>query len=173
LPLNHSSKYADLTPRQFEAVGRLVVEWSNVEFLLGSLLSRLLGTPEFLGRVYTDEMMAVRLQSAIEKAVDVHRNRYAYRLITKEVLDEISKLNSEIGLLRSTRNKFSHYCWCRTDDETIFGSALSGHVQPSKQLDRNSMTVSLTELDAMYGQSYDVVSRLSAIVEQLPENQEM
>ena len=116
MPINHSSSYAELTPRQFEAVGRLVVEWSNIEFLLGVLLSRLLRTPEFLGRVYTDELMAARMQSALEKAIAIHRQRYGGRLVSEALLDEITALNSEIEKIRGKRNKFSHFCWCRSND---------------------------------------------------------
>ena len=100
MPLNHSSSYADLTPRQFEAIGRFVVEWSNIEFLLGTLLSRLLRTPEFFGRVYTDELMAVRVQSALEKAISIHRHRYRCRVVSEDVLNEIATLNSEIEKIR-------------------------------------------------------------------------
>ena len=169
MPLNHSSSYADLTLRQFEAIGRLVVEWSNIEFLLGVVLSRLLHTPEFLGRVYTDELMAVRVQSAIEKAISIHRNRYGCRLVPENVLNEIAALNSEIENIRGKRNKFSHFCWCRSNDEELFGSGLSGHVPPSKKLDKDSIVVSLVELDEWYKHSYTVVSRLSELVKQLPE----
>jgi hypothetical protein len=158
-----------LTPRQFEAIGRLVVEWSNIEFLLGVILSRLLRTPEFLGRVYTDELMAVRVQSAIEKAIAIHRHRYGGHLVPKDILDKVAALNSEIEQIRGKRNKFSHFCWCRSNDEELFGSGLSGHVPPSKQLAKDSIVVSLTELDEMYKQSYSVVSRLSELASQLPE----
>lgn len=101
-------------------IGRLVIEWSNVEFLLGLLVSRLLLTPEFLGRVYSDEMSASRLQNALRKAVEIHRTRYRTRLVPAETLDEISKINSDVEKYRSLRNKFSHYCWMRAnDDESI------------------------------------------------------
>ena len=169
MPLNHSSQYVELTARQFEAIGRLVVEWSNIEFLLGLLLSRLLHTPDFLGRVYTDELMSVRVQSAIKKAIAIHRHRYGSRLVPENVLNKIAVLNSEIEKIRGKRNKFSHFCWCRFNDEEIFGSGLSGHVPPSKKLDKDSIVVSLTELDEMYRQSYSVVSRLSELATQLPE----
>ena len=42
MPLNHTSKFAELTEAQYAALGRAVVEWANVEYLLGVLLSRLL-----------------------------------------------------------------------------------------------------------------------------------
>lgn len=169
MPLNHSSQYAELTPRQFEAIGRLVVEWSSIEFLLGVLLSRLLRTPEFLGRVYTDELMAIRVQSAIEKAVAIHRHHYGGCLIPEDILSEITTLNTEIEKIRGKRNKFSHFCWCRSNDDEIFGSSLSGHVPPSKLLNKDSIVVSLEELDEMYKQSYSVVSRLSELTTRLPE----
>jgi len=113
--------------------------------------------------------MAVRVQSAIVKAIAIHRHRYGCHLISDETLTEIASLNSEIEKIRGKRNKFSHFCWCRSNDEEIFGSGLSGHVPPSKQLNKDSIVVSLAELDEMYTQSYSIVSRLSALVTQLPE----
>jgi hypothetical protein len=43
MPLNHTP-YSDLTQEQAALIGRIGIEWSNVEFLLGQLLSRLLMT---------------------------------------------------------------------------------------------------------------------------------
>ena len=65
MPLNHTSIYAELTEDHFIAIGKLVIEWSNIEFLLGVLLSRLLITPEYLGRTYTDELNALKIKNAI------------------------------------------------------------------------------------------------------------
>ena len=117
MPLNHTSKYAELTDEQFALIGRLVVEWSNIEFLLGVLLSRLLFTPEFLGRVYTDEMNANRVQDALKKALNIHRHRYGSRILSTETLDEIVQLNVDGGKSRKLRNKFAHLCWSRSNDE--------------------------------------------------------
>ena len=58
MPLNHTSSYADLTSEQAELIGRFVIECSNIDFLLGEILGRLLFTPEFLKRIYADEMSA-------------------------------------------------------------------------------------------------------------------
>jgi len=84
VPLNHSSKYAALTEAQYAAIGRTVVEWANVEFLLGVLLARLLATPEFLARTYTDSISAVRLQEAIVEAVGIHAFRCGHRLVSSK-----------------------------------------------------------------------------------------
>jgi len=172
MPLNHTSQYAELTDEQFGIIGRLVVEWSNIEFLLGVLLSRLLFTPEFLGRVYTDEMNASRVQAAVQKAVAIHKNRYGSRVVPSETLDEIVKLNVDIEKFRGMRNKFSHFCWCRSNDEEIFGSGLSGFVPPSKRLDKDSMQLSVAELRDIYKGAYELVERLSKVIETLPETDE-
>lgn len=146
-----------------------MIEWSNIEFLLGVLLTRLLRTPEFLGRVYTDEMPSARVQSAIAKALAIHRSRYGCGLISEETLREISSLNTEIARIRGTRNKLSHFCWCRSNDDEIFGSGFSGHVPPSKHIDKDAIVVSLSQLDEMYNESYSVVVRLSRIIAELPD----
>ena len=169
MPLNHTSKYSELTDEQFALIGRLVIEWSNIEFLLGVLLSRLLFTPEFPGRVYNDEMSASRMQGALKKALDIHRHRYGSRIVPTETLDEILQLNADIEKLRGLRNRFSHFCWSRSNDEEIFGSGLSGFVPPSKHLDKDSMKVSVSELIEAYRNAYQLVERLSGVIQRLPE----
>ncbi len=169
MPLNHTSKYAELTDEQFALIGRLVIEWSNIEFLLKVLLSRLLFTPEFLGRVYSDEMSANRIQGALRKAVDIHRHRYGSSVVPTEILDEIMQLNADIEKFRGLRNRFSHFCWSRSNDEEIFGSGLSGFVPPSRRHDKDSMEVSVSELKETYRNAYQIVERLSGVVQRLPE----
>lgn len=172
MPLNHTSRYAELTAEQFALIGRLVVEWSNIEFLLGVLLSRLLLTPEFLGRVYSDEMSASRVQGALKKALDIHRHRYGSRIVSAETLDEIVQLNADIEKFRGLRNRVSHFCWSRSNDEEIFGSALSGFVRPSKHVDRDSVKVNVSELREAYRNACQLVDRLSGVVQRLPETDE-
>ncbi|MHB9023611.1 MAG: hypothetical protein ACYC7E_05470 [Armatimonadota bacterium] len=169
MPLNHTSQYAELTDEQFGIIGRLVIEWSNIDFLLGVLLSRLLFTPEFLGRVYSDEMNASRIQSAVQKAIDIHKNRYGFRVVPEETIDEITKVNSEIDKVRRLRNTFAHFCWCRSNDEEIFGSGLSGFIPPSKRLDKDSVKFSVVELQDAYTMTYEIVERLTGIIHILPE----
>lgn len=172
MPLNHTSQYAELTDEQFALVGRLVVEWSNIEFLLGVLLGRLLLTPGFLERIYTDEMSAHRIQEAIKKAVEIHRHRYRFGVVASETLDEIVKLNADIEKFRGLRNRLSHFCWSRSNDEEIFGSGFSGFVRPSKRADKDSMTISVTELGEICRNGYQLVERLSEVIQKLPETDE-
>ena len=85
MPLNHTSKFAELTDQQYMALGKAVVEWANIEHLLSILLGRLLATPDYLARTFTDPLAAFRLQEAISEAVEIHRVRYRARVI-EEVL---------------------------------------------------------------------------------------
>jgi len=172
LPLNHTSKYAELTSRQFELIGRLVVEWSNIEFLLGSLLSRLLFTPEFLGRVYTDELTAHRLEAAVRKAMSIHQKRYGNAIVPAGVTQEVGDVIKEIEVIRGKRNKFSHNCWCRQTDKKISGFRLSGNVPQDKHLEKDSLIITIGEMEELYRTSYSVVDRLSGIVARLPEMSE-
>ncbi len=172
MPLNHASQYAQLTEEQFALIGRMVVEWSNIEFLLGVLLSRLLFTPEFLGRVFSDGMGASRIQTALTKAVDIHRRRFGSKVVPSDVLDEIVRLNSDIEKFRVLRNRFSHFCWCRSNDEEIFGTALSGFVPTIKQPNKDSMTISVAELKETHQEVYQFVECLSKVIQKVPETDE-
>lgn len=96
--LNHT-KYTDLTSEQYEFLGRAFIEWSNIEFLLGVLLSRLLFTSEFLGRTYSDEMSAAKLESAIKNALEIHRSRYHGLVVSKEMDAKVMQLMSKAGYL--------------------------------------------------------------------------
>jgi len=172
MPLNHASIYAELTDRHFQLIGKIVVEWSNIEFFLGVLLSKLLVTPEFLARSYTDHMSAVKLQETIKEGVEIHKNRYSHKFISEQELDEITKLNNRITTLRAMRNKFAHFCWFRRNDDEIFGTNFSGGVPNSKKERRDSITYKVIELEELYAEAYKIVDRLSDIVGLLPEIKE-
>lgn len=172
MPLNHTSSYAELTSEQYAAIGRLVVEWSNIEYQLSVLLSRLLRTPEYLGRTYSAGLSAARIQEAIDEAIDVHRTRYGCQLVTELDLQAIESTNHRITALRAQRNKISHFCWCRSDDDRVFGTSFRGGV-PSKQWERrNSATLSLSELEGLYVEARELsteIMRVTSIVAAVDE----
>ena len=172
MPLNHSSRFADLTTEQYAALGRVVVEWSNIEYLLGVLLSRLLRTPEYLGRTYADGLSAVRLQAAIDEAIAIHRHRYGARRVGEETLSRAAELNTRVTRLRSERNKISHFCWTRSNDEELFGSSLSGGVPDAKWQRRTSKTLTLSELGRIHEESFAIAEELMQLVDSLPEVEE-
>lgn len=168
MPLNHTSEFAELTEAQYAAIGRAVVEWANVEYLLGVLLSRLLATPEFLARTYTDAISAVRLQEAVTEAVDIHRSRYRHRLVSKGVLAEIAEINQRITAMCSTRNKIAHFCWVRTNDEELFGTSFAGGVPSPRNERRNCAVLTSGELVKLNGEAYSLVEQLMKLVTSLP-----
>src|SRR4051812_13915122 len=117
MPLSHSSSFAQPTDRHLIAIGRLVIEWGNLEFSLRSVLRRLLLVPDFPGRIFTDGMPASRVEQAINDAIALHRERYQCSLFDRETLDAIKASISRIAALRASRNKFAHFCWARMSDE--------------------------------------------------------
>lgn len=169
MPINHASKCSELTDEQFALIGRLVVEWSNIEFLLGVLLSRLLFTNEFLGRIFTDDMGASRIQAAVKKALEIHRYRYGCKVVPLETINEINQLNIDIERFRGLRNKFSHFCWSRSTDKELFGTGFSGFIPPNKHSNKDSMEISNTEIKEIYQNAYKFVERLSVLIEKLPD----
>lgn len=172
MPLNHTSQYSELTEAQYAGLGKAVVEWANVEFLLGVLLSRLLATPEFLSRTYTDSISAVRLQEAIKEAVEIHRIRYRHRLVSEQILLEILQLNSQVTVIRGMRNKIAHFCWVRSHDEELFGTGFRGGVPSPKTERRDYAVLTSRELAQINTEAHSLVEKLMGLVANLPEVRE-
>jgi len=172
MPLNHASEYSQLTNAQYAELGKAVVEWANVEYLLGVLLSRLLGTPEFLARTYTASISAVRLQDAIAEAVEIHRIRYKHRLASEQVLLEVIQVNSQVTALRSMRNKIAHFCWMRSHDEELFGTSFRGGVPSAKMVRRDHTVLTSSELSKLNGDAHSLVEQLLKLVAKFPEVRE-
>jgi hypothetical protein len=169
MPLNHTSRFSEPTEQQYASLGRAVVEWANVEHLLGALLSRLLSTPDFLARTYTASMSAMRMQEAIKEGVEIHIHRYGYRLISKERVEEIIKINTDVTSLRTKRNKIAHFCWSRQNDEVMFGTTFPGGVRSEKNDARGYATLTNAELSNLNAEANALVERLLTILPDLPE----
>jgi hypothetical protein len=135
---SHTSQYSAPTEKQYAAIGCAVVEWANVELLLGTMLTRLLSTPEFLGRIYTSSMSAVRLQEAISEAAEIHAHRYRYRLIASGLVQEIREVNGRVTTLRALRNKLAHFYWMRLSDDELFGTSPREACTRRKRNDANT-----------------------------------
>lgn len=172
MPLNHTSKFADLTDDQYAGIGRAVVEWANVEVLLGAVLSRLLLTPDFLGRTFTQSASASRLQTEIVEAAEIHARRYRYRFVSEELLHEILEINASVTIVRAMRNKFAHFCWVRSNDDEVWGTSFPGGV-PSASKDRKAFVkLSTQDLVTLNQRVHTLVERLLTVREKLPEVRE-
>jgi hypothetical protein len=172
MPLNHTSSYSELTDEHYSLIGKVVIEWSNVEFLLGSILSRLLFTPEFPGRVFSRGMGAMKLQKSIDEAVELHKLRYGARIVPEDILSQITSINKNLSKLRKTRNQFAHFCWARSNDDEIYGVGFSSATAGSKRLDKDMITLKVDELKEFYSQLYKLVDDLGKVTESLPEMEE-
>lgn len=172
MPFNHSSQYSELTDAQFILIGKIVIEFSNIDFLAGQLLTRLLLTPDFLGRTYTDFLSVSNIQQAISSALEMHSYRYGYRIINEATCDEIKSANTRIDAIRAYRNKFAHYCWARDNDNQIFGTSFSGKVPNERKPDRDSITLTNDQLKNIYDTAYAIVDEINRLVRLLPEVEE-
>jgi len=168
MPLNHTSQFAELTDEQFKLIGKIVVEWANIEFLQKLILSRLLFSAEFVSRTYTDRMTAVKIQDAINESVDLHRHRYGANIVSEDILSDIEKVNKEVDNARIHRNKFAHFCWTRSTDEEIFGTNFSAGLPGSKKYRKSDIVITNKELDQLYKESYDLVDKINQLIEKLP-----
>src|SRR5512135_545066 len=157
MPLNHTSQYSKLTEEQYAALGKVVVEWANIEELLGAIIGRLLATPDFLARSFTDSMSAVRVQTVLTQAIEINRARYQYRRVHKDILDELAAINTKVATLRVTRNKIAHFCWMRSTDEELCGTNFAGGMPSPKKEKQNYSSITLTDLSALHQESYAVV----------------
>ena len=169
MPFSHAGTYSKLTDEQHQLIGMFVSEWATAEFFLSVLLSRLLLSPEYLSRSYTDSLGAAQMQDAICQAVEIHTYRYQSRLISAETLAEILVLNRKIEKLRSLRNKFAHFCWMRSSYDKIFGTSLSGAAPSDKRQKRSSISLENSEMRSQYEDLFAVVERLQDVVRGLPE----
>lgn len=169
MPLNHTSQFAELTDNQFLLIGKLAVEFSNIEFLLSAVLSRLLITPSFLSRTYTERMNVSALTEKIKNALDIHERRYDNTIIPIDLCELIKKQLSEIEKVRQIRNKFAHYCWCRYSDEEISGTGFLGKQAKFDKPDEGAIVISNVRIEDIYKTSYKIVEELDKIIEALPE----
>lgn len=169
---NHSSSYAELTDEQFIMIGKIVVEFSNIEVLQSMILSKLLLSPNFLGRAYTENINASQIQNMLKNACDIHERRYHYKIVPKSVIDSLKQINSRITKAREYRNKFAHYLWSRSHDQEIFGIKLEGRQYNPKNPNSGTITITLDNLRDIYKEAYLIVDELQALSLQIPELEE-
>lgn len=172
VPLNHASAFADLTEAQYAAIGRVMVESSNLEHLVERLLIRLARTPDFLGLTLTNPIGSVRRLDALKTLVDVHRRRYSCHFVESEVLDELQDAARNVDKFRIDRNKFAHYCWCRESDEKVFGIKFTGKQPTLQSPTKDSIVLTLADLNAMATEMRALVRRLQTVLDGLPQETE-
>ena len=173
MPLNHNSKYSELTDQQFILIGKIVIEFSNIEFLLGLLLTRILLTPSFIGRTYTDNLNISSVIKAIRNGLEVHAFRYMNRFITKQTAEEIITLLSKVHKIQEIRNRFAHQCFARHTDDAIYGSKLSGDVPKENSLKPDTSIITNSQLLELYSEAFKLVDILRSVIRRFKEVEEL
>jgi len=169
MPLNHSSQCTELTEEQYAALGKAVVEWANIEEMLGAIIGRLLVTPDFLARSYTDSLSAARAQEILTQAIEIHRARYQCKQVSEKILDDLTAINEKITTLRAKRNKIAHFCWMRTTDEELWGTNFAGGMPSPKTERRCQAKFTLDDLAITHQECYQIVNQLLSIFDALPK----
>ncbi len=163
MPLNHSNKFAELTDDQFLLVGKIIVEFSNIDFLLRHILGKVLFTPDFLSKTYTDGNNISKTIEQLNNAIDLHERRYHFQLIEQSKIKDIKDTITKVNEVRGFRNKFAHFVWMRRNDSEISGHMLSGKLPSAKKAKRESAVLTNNDLEEIYTKSYKIVDQLDEI----------
>ena len=81
-------------------------------------------------------------------------------------------MNKRITDFRIIRNKFAHFCWSRQSDEKIFGTNFSGKIPKNNKRNKDSIVITVDELNDRYREAYNIVEELQNIIDKLPEIKE-
>lgn len=169
MPIAHLLKVASLTEKQLILIGKITVEWSNIESLQKQLLTRLLLSPDFIGRVYTDRISAAGITIAIKQALEIHQYRYQSKILGRTLEQKILHTLNRIDKSRAQRNRIAHFCWSRRSDTEIFGMSFSSGLPGTKKHEKSICLVSNTKLEALYNESYLLVDLLRKLLEHVAE----
>lgn len=169
---NHNGKFAELTDEQLKAIGLFLVEWSNVDALLRMVLGRLLLTPDYLSRTYTDEISSAGIDRALREAVEVHRYRYRASLIGEPLLKRVIAACNQASQARGLRNKFAHFCWTRSSDQELFGMRFAGGIPESPKHRKAIATIKVSALQKHGKEAYSLAEEIMKLLNDLPELEE-
>jgi hypothetical protein len=174
MTLNHLNRYTELTDGQFQLIGKIIIEYSNIDFNMDVIFCRLLMITDMSGRYVTNRMNTSSVIDQIKNVLKLHKYRYQNKIVNENMSSSIEELLKHINDNRNYRNKFAHFCWSRQSDETIFGIGLNGIVNYDKngEIKDDALVLSLTELNEIYTSTYDLVNESSTIIENLPEIKE-
>jgi len=171
--LSHTSKYSKLTEVQFSALGRVLVESSNIKHLRERIIARLLRAPDYPSFAVTNQINYLKKLKVINILIDTHRRRYHSKLINEATLDKLSNLIKQLDKFRIDRNCCAHYLWCRDTDEKVLGINFTGKHGDSKKPSRDCVTFTIIELNSIATQMHVIVDDLITILEGLPEREEV
>lgn len=173
MPLNHAGEFSELTDEQYQLIGKLTVEWSNIEYLMTVLLARLLLVAEFPARTFTDMSSASNLERQLQVALDLHHWRYGDRVISEVLQDRVKQTLDAISKARPLRNALAHYCWCRSNDQQLFGSAFLGNPIKNGMENKGTKVLEVSEMKQAHNIMHELTETLCQLTQDLPRVDEI
>jgi hypothetical protein len=107
-----------LTVRQYAAIGRVAALWSEVEWAMERILSRLAIVPSLLGYVLTDKLGPDNRINAIYGVINVHKLKYP-GLLDAVLLTEIEEYLPALSTMKGDRNYIVHSVWARASEHEL------------------------------------------------------
>jgi hypothetical protein len=117
----YPTEHARLTAAQCEAIGRVAVNWSVVEYVLEVILVKLALGPYFPGLALTNNLGIDNRIGALKDLVAIHRLRYHSLIVPEVLLDKLADVAKQIASLKNRRNRVVHGVWFRENDHKMFG----------------------------------------------------
>lgn len=108
-----------LTDRQYAAIGRVAVLWSEAEWALERILERLVLAPSLLGYVLTEKLGPDNRIAAIRSLINVHKIKYHSKLISEELLLAIRGYLPSLARMKRDRNHIVHSVWANAGEDHL------------------------------------------------------
>ena len=102
------------TKGQHEILGRIATSFSVLERILGMMLARLSLAPDYPTMALTKDLSLDNQLKAVKILLDLHGQRYAEKIMTKALRDEMASIPSKIATLKDERNVAIHTVWLKT-----------------------------------------------------------
>lgn len=145
--ITNNSEYSELTDRQFQLIGRLIIEFSNLETLLLILLNNLLLSVNNLKGVHFGQSTTHHLITEIEATLVINSYQYKYEIIPLDLSKRISEKISEIKNIKTIRNKLTHYSWKKYEDNKIIGVRQTSDIPSIKKPKVDTFVLSENKLE--------------------------
>ena len=99
----------ELTDDHFKAIGKVAVNWSRLEFLLGRAIAELLGTDLKPGRIITTRLSA-------ENLIEIFKQLAEYRDPNGKFTNDLNKLYKCLDKARQKRRLIIHGIWAADEE---------------------------------------------------------
>lgn len=160
----------------YEAIGRVVVNSTHLEFALGQIITRLAGVAETRGfalvQPYNFDMRIRKISELFEFWVSQPLNED-----TKAAIQEMDSIIAAIKLVKDERNKITHRLWYDVEDHSIFPNHTPGRIYPAQRAKFSGRplgrhfeieAIELNEVTKIGDELWDLAMKVRLIIPRLP-----